>query len=117
MRISDWSSDVCSSDLRLAIRPRLHEEAVACGGVAVIGRIENLPLKIEATRLDGFQPGAEIRALLALDRFAGPGVDRSPFDEFRVLFDLENLDSPLCPPGANMPGSPPFLVRLRPPPP
>src|SRR3546814_7092797 len=83
MRISDWSSDVCSSDLRLAIRPRLHEEAVACGGVAVIGRIENLPLKIEAKRLDGFQPGAEIRALLALDRFAGPGVDRSPFDEFR----------------------------------
>src|SRR3546814_8729880 len=81
MRISDWSSDVCSSDLRLAIRPRLHEEAVACGGVAVIGRIENLPLKIEAKRLDGFQPGAEIRALLALDRFAGPGVDRSPRSE------------------------------------
>src|SRR3546814_17043631 len=33
MRISDWSSDVCSSDLRAIVRPRLFSVAVVvCGG-------------------------------------------------------------------------------------
>src|SRR3546814_2872009 len=39
MRISDWSSDVCSSDLRLAVRlaGQAHDAAHALGEVVVAG--------------------------------------------------------------------------------
>src|SRR3546814_3014209 len=42
MRISDWSSDVCSSDLQMSVRPRLFdglEQRIAAARVEQIGRI------------------------------------------------------------------------------
>src|SRR3546814_2574492 len=46
MRISDWSSDVCSSDLKLLSREVAHKSEV--GGVAVGVTADQMPERIKA---------------------------------------------------------------------
>src|SRR3546814_16903696 len=84
MRISDWSSDVCSSDLRHvladdpAARPRRHGEKIA----AVEG---------EAVGGDGGGPRQEAHQRQHRNRLAGA---RFPDDGYEVaLVDLEVQDS------------------------
>src|SRR3546814_3307055 len=58
MRISDWSSDVCSSDLHLAAGPELHRGRVdRGGGGAVRGRAE------DAATGHADQPDASVRVV------------------------------------------------------
>src|SRR3546814_15046470 len=50
MRISDWSSDVCSSDLRIRRRPFIEEEAIA---MVEVGAQQKLPHIPELRRIFG----------------------------------------------------------------
>src|SRR3546814_5280877 len=49
MRISDWSSDVCSSDLERAVRPRFRARAVVVE--FEVERVGHFPGHVEAQRL------------------------------------------------------------------
>src|SRR3546814_3262462 len=54
MRISDWSSDVCSSDLKLTLRPvppRVDQSEAVIGLVATIGAVGHPPLARHPTSL------------------------------------------------------------------
>src|SRR3546814_14178235 len=70
MRISDWSSDVCSSDLRAAAASRFHALGLsprAGGGVAEIAGAEE---GVELLRDAG-----EIGGHAAADAFGHAGID------------------------------------------
>src|SRR3546814_9272869 len=70
MRISDWSSDVCSSDLRPAHEHRIGHPLVAEAGDTVLGPQEIL-VDVAGQRGVGRKPG---RRDPLPSRFAGPGV-------------------------------------------
>src|SRR3546814_12873215 len=80
MRISDWSSDVCSSDLRHDLEPRF-ERIVRIDQfemrVPAIEQGREQPLEMDVHRLErGEQPLAAL-AIEVADRSAQP-VDRQP---------------------------------------
>src|SRR3546814_8398722 len=74
MRISDWSSDVCSSDLRL------HADGTAddvdCGGRAV---------KLQATRFMASVRHGAVEKLAVVDRRRVPGIGNALFGVRRVI--------------------------------
>src|SRR3546814_19899483 len=55
MRISDWSSDVCSSDLLSAVVHRLRDLQVMAGDALVVHRGE-LPPRVELVHALGHRP-------------------------------------------------------------
>src|SRR3546814_13707978 len=81
MRISDWSSDVCSSDLRVAAYlPNIPAAVVGLLACASLGAIWTLCSPAMGTNavLDRLRQ-TEPKALLAVDRvfYAGKAMDRS----------------------------------------
>src|SRR3546814_10732760 len=79
MRISDWSSDVCSSDLVLALEPHLAagrldqpEDAASRRGLAAAGLADDperfAGLEFEADAVDGIDPVDLASEHAALDR-------------------------------------------------
>src|SRR3546814_7994335 len=70
MRISDWSSDVCSSDLPLSGRPRPESQPDLCGG-------RGRALYLCSSRFDELDIGIAIeeRCVFESDSYVNPGVD------------------------------------------
>src|SRR3546814_1827361 len=70
MRISDWSSDVCSSDLlaqeAVALGDRVDDAAVGEDQVDV-GERQGLPLRVEGRVQSGVPPGIHALRVLAGD--------------------------------------------------
>src|SRR3546814_11263363 len=68
MRISDWSSDVCSSDLELVgtLLERLHHHAVDAGGDQLLAGVARL-LLVEPGKLRAVEHAGGVR-IDALDR-------------------------------------------------
>src|SRR3546814_5106470 len=68
MRISDWSSDVCSSDLCTVALRTVHEapirvgEVVALSGLGIIGSLTAHLVRKSAGKLILIDPAAERRA-------------------------------------------------------
>src|SRR3546814_16906302 len=75
MRISDWSSDVCSSDLRMAQVPGLPHAPLEKGPIDRLGR--ERPVGREIRKMDD-EPGAKIVAV---------GVEREQLHPARVDAD------------------------------
>src|SRR3546814_20276616 len=72
MRISDWSSDVCSSDLR---EPVDHREAVERRGTGELRPCDRVRLALRAERRGWHAEGA---AVVALGRGEAPLLCRLP---------------------------------------
>src|SRR3546814_14027169 len=88
MRMSDWSSDVCSSDLRLAERGDAQRlERIEIGGAVYIGQQPGLPGRIIAHRRSscgGGSPGAPpLSVFLACQPAVRgqPEIGRAPWRE------------------------------------
>src|SRR3546814_17863195 len=62
MRISDWSSDVCSSDLSLAVRARARRRRLRPIGVRAVG--VGLALGLLAGLLRGLALGADRKSVV-----------------------------------------------------
>src|SRR3546814_12535407 len=84
MRISDWSSDVCSSDLRsrLLLRGRRILLTVAVIDIEFIRPQAGIPL-------DGIDLAAENRQLLVLLHFQGVGIDVDRLIGVSVLVEAD----------------------------
>src|SRR3546814_16669110 len=94
MRISDWSSDVCSSDLRTAVAaivrigigaaqilPRKRMIGGIGGGVAEADEVEHVAHRVARQRLDG----GELRAL-RVDVMVGTEIGRASGRERVCLY-------------------------------
>src|SRR3546814_7138063 len=78
MRISDWSSDVCSSDLRQYLRRRGHEAHAAEGYDVSIGRLR-LAAQIEAVA-DEIGEVLDFRLLVIMREDDGVALLAQPVD-------------------------------------
>src|SRR3546814_5382092 len=94
MRISDWSSDVCSSDLRVRIAVQVGVTGKGTGAIGVAGNTRAR----EATRLDvGFTETdfdfrtetAEVITDGSFDIIASAMIERSGIVERTVGYDFE----------------------------
>src|SRR3546814_10536291 len=108
MRISDWSSDVCSSDLAVVLDDAEHDRQAQAGPLANrLGRVErledalphlhaNAAAGVEDADRDAVVFGLrmQIDATLAFDRLAGIGVqvEEELVQLRRRTFDLWQLD-------------------------
>src|SRR3546814_18549147 len=83
MRISDWSSDVCSSDLSATVKNRLRNSTFAalllwslCAQAAVTAQLDR----------EQMQPGESVQLNLERDGRGGAEPDQSPLQkDFDVL--------------------------------
>src|SRR3546814_3357863 len=89
MRISDWSSDVCSSDLRHDLRQAELPETEIDGGA---GRLDGVAVPPGGPR----QPPGDLDAGSARDRI-GRLVETDEADERPADPDLDGEDSPAAP--------------------
>src|SRR3546814_19768016 len=90
MRISDWSSDVCSSDLHeeAGLRIQLPEPVANLANIALLaGRIDMMATRLERG-FDGGQPESDERADGIADDLGALECFRQSFD---AMFGLDNL--------------------------
>src|SRR3546814_19775639 len=89
MRISDWSSDVCSSDLDLNLRPSGYEpdELPDCSTPHQKPRIEDEP-----TSLRNKQPGTGLSRAQPLPRLGVTNLGLALGDDMRFATRGESLD-------------------------
>src|SRR3546814_9016032 len=80
MRISDWSSDVCSSDLMLL------EALAACTGVTLNAVATAIDFKLDGGRVI-VEGDLDFRGTLRVDKEAPVG-----FREIRIAFDLDTAE-------------------------
>src|SRR3546814_6485451 len=80
MRISDWSSDVCSSDLMLL------EALAACTGVTLNAVATAIDFKLDGGRVI-VEGDLDFRGTLGVDKEAPVG-----FREIRIAFDLDTAE-------------------------
>src|SRR3546814_1412629 len=81
MRISDWSSDVCSSDLCHGTGKEITDPCVACDGVGRTRKNKTLQVKIPA----GIDDGMRIRS----SGNGEPGVNGGPPGDLYVEIHLK----------------------------
>src|SRR3546814_8281225 len=100
MRISDWSSDVCSSDLDLAAAP-VEDVMAAWAGLGYYARARNLKKCAEtvASQYHGVFPDTEagLRSLPGIGDYTAAAVAAISFDRPAVVMDghIERVISPL----------------------
>src|SRR3546814_13580367 len=93
MRISDWSSDVCSSDLLIELEAQLHEKGVT---------LSTTPAARDWLARNGFDPlmGARPMARLLQDKIKRPLADELLFGKLvnggRVGVDAVELGRAEC---------------------
>src|SRR3546814_10791295 len=84
MRISDWSSDVCSSDLALAFEPEVFDAGVNIFGVMNWVRT-----------LDSIPPWWESFKEALYDEMGDPATDAERHRRISPLFHAKNITAPL----------------------
>src|SRR3546814_16133360 len=102
MRISDWSSDVCSSDLRREgvldiFRCTQHREAIGCEGFGVAAT-RGRDLRLYAPKID--EPPAQTEHALGLRRIpaeqsvglGGRGAKEAAEGEFGIILRHRDAD-------------------------
>src|SRR3546814_5042569 len=105
MRISDWSSDVCSSDLDFACGPRTHVAMMReSGGLHRNVVRTNLALQLWQNQVDGFstQAGVTINQACIGNDFGSIFIAASfllqPSDQYGfVLFRQQSIDDIVLP--------------------
>src|SRR3546814_13082806 len=110
MRISDWSSDVCSSDLHTAEGVTVETEAGAVAAGAAIVTVSTSVLAAEAILFDP-PLSAEKRAALAAIPLGrahklAPAFDRHPFGGLNPV-PIPLAAAPAAPPPPHTPPPPP----------
>src|SRR3546814_1755134 len=88
MRISDWSSDVCSSDLEVDSHRRAEHNATACGAVRLdrlaVERDHRRPVAVELQLEDAGIGGVDQPEPKSLAGPDGKGVGHLAVDRHRV---------------------------------
>src|SRR3546814_20367163 len=81
MRISDWSSDVCSSDLLVRLRIAFHNQCRSC--MAIRYR-DAVAAGVDETLVCSLERPAEAPALTAAERLALDYADRFATDHLSI---------------------------------